>query len=402
MQIRRLQVKNFRSLYDVDWRPGKLNVLIGPNAAGKSNVLGALELIAASARGRLAEHVQRQGGMETLVWDGGQNPISMSLRTMPFPGLEPCESIGADHQFEMKRISGGSSFVVTNEQVGWPEGEPESDAGTQSVGRQVGPSGTDASEDMHFKATSETLVSLGAPPHQVDTSFDEKLYPLVDLVRSLHQGLVRWVVHRNFDTLPEAPVRQATITRYEKHVSPSGDNLVSVLHTLYTEERDFRELADDYMRVAFGDDFEELVFRPAADQRVQLAIRWRGLDKLRSAADLSDGTLCFLYLLAILEAPELPPLIAIEEPDIGLHPSMLGAVAEMIVAASERSQVILTTHSAQFLDAFREVLPTVTVVTTENGKTSLTVVEGDDLEHWVKAYSSLGEFHRTGAAESLA
>jgi predicted ATPase len=83
------------------------------------------------------------------------------------------------------------------------------------------------------------------------------------------------------------------------------------------------------MAAAFGDEFEELVFPPAADQRVQMRIRWKSLKREQSAADISDGTLRFLLLLTILASPEAAPLIAIDEPETGLHPSMLPIIASM-------------------------------------------------------------------------
>ena len=137
-------------------------------------------------------------------------------------------------------------------------------------------------------------------------------------------------------------------------MEPDGQNLISVLHTLYTGDRDFKNEINLAMRAAFGEDFEELVFPPAADQRVQLRVRWKSLQREQSAADLSDGTLRFLFLLAVLASPSPAPLIAIDEPETGLHPSMLPIVAEYAVDASSRTQVIFTTHSPQFLDAFRE------------------------------------------------
>src|SRR4051794_34893648 len=81
------------------------------------------------------------------------------------------------------------------------------------------------------------------------------------------------------------------------------------------------------MRAAFGNDFEKLVFPPAADQRIHMRIRWRSLKREQSAADLSDGTLRFLFLLAVLANPSPPPVIAIDEPETGLHPSMFPIVA---------------------------------------------------------------------------
>lgn len=105
------------------------------------------------------------------------------------------------------------------------------------------------------------------------------------------------------------------------------------------------------MKAAYGDDFEELVFPPAADQRIQLRVRWKSLKREQTAADLSDGTLRFLFLLTVLASPSPAALVAIDEPETGLHPAMLPIVAEYAVDASSRTQVILTTHSPQLLDA---------------------------------------------------
>ncbi len=391
MTIKRLQVKNFRSLHDVEWRPQNLNVLIGPNASGKSNLLAMLELLSISAQGRLGEYVQRQGGMDVLSWDGTQDDIEFALDVVPRPGENTDAKEGTRYRFALARMGRSGASCVKEERVALLSSDGECESG-----------------DLEEKESTVELAPTSAP----EASFPSEETALSSPRSKFELGAVGlapyylrddmsgWGIYRNFDTSQVAPVRQATITRFEKQVSWNGDNLVSVLHTLYTEDRDFRDTVNDYMHVAFGEDFEELVFRPAADQRVQLALRWRGLDRIRSAADLSDGTLRFLYLLAILEAPEVPSLIAIEEPDVGLHPSMLGAVAEIAAAASERTQVVLTTHSTDFLDAFDD-LPTVTVVANKEGKTQLKVVEGDELKHWAKSYQSLGQFHRTGAAESL-
>ena len=107
----------------------------------------------------------------------------------------------------------------------------------------------------------------------------------------------------------------------------------------------------------------------------------------------------FLFLLTVLASPNPAPLIAIDEPETGLHPSMLPIVAEYAVDASERTQVILTTHSPQFLDAFQDVIPVTTVVKWAEGQTVLQNVEGKSLERWLKAYS-LGTLFRSGELEN--
>ena len=81
MKILNLKVEGFRSLKSVDWSPGDLNIIIGPNASGKSNLLSLLEMISLSAQGRLADFVKKQGGMESLVWDGKAKEIKIDIKT---------------------------------------------------------------------------------------------------------------------------------------------------------------------------------------------------------------------------------------------------------------------------------------------------------------------------------
>jgi predicted ATPase len=131
-----------------------------------------------------------------------------------------------------------------------------------------------------------------------------------------------------------------------------------------------------------------------------MRIRWRSLKREQSAADLSDGTLRFLFLLAILANPSPPPLIAIDEPETGLHPSMFPIVAEYARDAASKAQVIFTTHSPEFLDAFGEDVPTTTVVERQDGQTTLRIVSGDELSYWLKEYT-LGELYRSRELEAM-
>ena len=106
-----------------------------------------------------------------------------------------------------------------------------------------------------------------------------------------------------------------------------------------------------------------------------------------------------MFLLTVLASPNPAPLIAIDEPETGLHPSMLPIIAEYAVDASQRTQVIMTTHSPQFLDAFDDVIPKTTVVTWSDGETILKNVAGDQLQRWLEEYS-LGSLFRSGELES--
>lgn len=186
----------------------------------------------------------------------------------------------------------------------------------------------------------------------------------------------------------------------EKDIEIDGGNLVPFLHTLYTTDRRFKDDVDSAIYAAFSGEYEALLFPPAANQRIQLCLRWRSLNSVQPAANLSDGTLRFLMLVAILANPEPPSLIAIDEPETGLHPSMFPIIAELAQEAAERTQVVFSTHSPEFLDAFRKEAPTTTIFHAENGETRIANVDGDELNRWLKEYS-LGSMFRSGELESM-
>ena len=109
----------------------------------------------------------------------------------------------------------------------------------------------------------------------------------------------------------------------------------------------------------------------------------------------------FLFLLAILANPKPPPLIAIDEPEVGLHPSMLPIVAEYARDAANRTQLILTTHSPEFLDAFGKDPPTTTVAEWRDGETRLRILAGERLDYWLEKYT-LGDLYRSSELEAMA
>ena len=218
--------------------------------------------------------------------------------------------------------------------------------------------------------------------------------------RDFRLKLENWSIYQDVRVDQSALIRQAPVSRLEQRVAPDGQNLVNVLHTLYTSDRQFKQDINDAMFAAFGEDFDELIFPPAADQRVQMRVRWKTLKREQSTADLSDGTLRFLFLMTVLASPNPPPLIAIDEPETGLHPSMLPIIAEFAAEAATRTQVIFTTHSDSFLDAFRDTRPTTTVAKWENGETILKTIEGEALDYWLQEYS-LGSLFRSGELEEM-
>ncbi len=113
------------------------------------------------------------------------------------------------------------------------------------------------------------------------------------------------------------------------------------------------------------------------------------------ATRLSDGTLRYLALLAILCDPTPPPLVCLEEPELGLHPDILPGLADLLREASERCQFIVTTHSDTFVDALTDTPESIVVCEKEDGKTTLKRLDRDELSQWLERYR-LGELWTSG------
>ena len=128
---------------------------------------------------------------------------------------------------------------------------------------------------------------------------------------------------------------------------------------------------------------------------MQVFLREKNLYDWVPATRLSDGTLRFLCLISILCHPSPPPLICIEEPEIGLHPDIMPIIAELLIEASQRTQIIVTTHSDILVDALSHVPEAVLVCEKESNATSVRRLNQDDLREWLKEYS-LGDLWRSG------
>ena len=380
MGIQEIEIKGYRSLRDVRWKPGQLNVLIGQNGSGKSNLLDACALLQEAARGKLSEGIVHRGGMGPLLWDGQEKFLSWKL------ALEQPEKSPLTYFLEVRQIGQTSNYSIDFERL--------IDGDVAHIDRTA----RDAiifdpergHHDIHLDARTEEqpLLSIISGP------FGNKV------VTDLKKRVEGWEVYQDLRVDQGSIIRRPNVTSFEKRLSSNGQNLVSFLHTLYSEDRDFKQSVDMAMGAAFGSEYEEIVIAPASDQRVQLRLRWKSLDTSISAANLSDGTLRFLMLVTILSNPEPGEVIAIDEPETGLHPRMFPILAELALDAAERSQVILTTHSPEFLNAFRTEAPTTTVAEWEDGETRLSIVDGDDLRRFLTHYS-LGDLFTSGELQAL-
>ncbi len=397
MGIEQIEIEGFRSLKHVVWEPSNLNVLIGPNGSGKSNLLRALETLSTAAQGRLDEAVDRCGGFTLAAWNHKAQVIAWRTRlALPHPAeLPPTEGPGTavththEYGLELRRRGGIGEFIVGAESL--------------SVGMQLVFESQNTRGSYQLRLSRLELDPSGVAPHDVLLAVCSRFPSASEQpgLRIVQRFLAEAKCYQDVLVDPGADIRRSTKARREDRVQPDGQNLASFVHTHYQKNDAFTVAVDDAMRAAFGDDFVRLLTPPAEDTRVHLQVKWQSLSEPMSATELSDGVLRFLVLIAILSQPDPPPLIAIDEPETGLHPRMQHIIAEYAVEASRKTQVILTTHSPEFLDAFRDTIPKVTVAFWEDGQTVLKTPPEDVLKDWLKQYT-LGSLMSSGELEGEA
>ena len=373
--ITAIHCSGFRSLKEFSWNLAPLNVLIGPNGAGKSNILSLFELFSALAEGDARDFVLRLGGMDAVSWGVGREAIRL--------GVDP-QWPGSDFKYRCTLHSmDGATPVIVDESL------------------------TRGAETLFSYQPGEFLVEgkkIELDEEDVSTTRLSQLHgTLLPRIRSFNlvRQLRAWRVYRNVRLDAEATIRRPSLARSDKFVEPDGQNLVSVIHTHYSTNDEFRAQIDSALTAAFPDDYRELVFPPVADGRLHLHVKRAHSRRKDSIAELSDGTLQFLFLVTLFCTPQKPPLIAIDEPERSLHPAMLAIIAEMAAEASRSCQVILATQSPTLLDAFSEThRPSVSAVRWACDRSEMRTMEGAALERWLKDYS-LGKFAFSGEAEAV-
>jgi predicted ATPase len=396
MAIQQLDVHGYRSFRDIRWKPGQLNLLVGPNGSGKSNLLRILEIIAETAKGRLANAMKQSGGIIPLLWDYQAPSLDWTIRIDPVdPGRDTVQD-ALTLECRLEHLRNTSSFRIAVDSLGnWFKYSQALEPSPLWIYRR------DLQQAVVYHSGCSRFVRLeDVDPNEMllPQISDPSVNPIPTYTKRYFEG---WRVYHDVHAERGSPMRLPATTQVAKLVEPDGNNLVSVLHTLYTSDREFKRQINEGMRAGFGDQFEEIVFQPAAAQQIQLGIQWKSSSQPHAGLDLSDGTLRFLLLLTVLASPEPATLIAIDEPEIGLHPSMLPIVAEYAAEAASRTQVIMTSHSPDFLDAFSKVKPQVTLLHWEDGETRIFPLSSEAMEKWLANYR-LGELFTSGDLEAIA
>ena len=223
--------------------------------------------------------------------------------------------------------------------------------------------------------------------------------PIYEIRRFLIEQFSKWQFY-NANAMNIKSIREAEpkVGQSDIYVSPSGENLALVLHNLINDSIDFEE---EINRAAKAIRPDSQKIRTALTGLLSLTVQWKvsGIAEPFRLDELSDGTVRMLCWATILRSHKLPSLIVIEEPEVGIHPAWLKVLAEWIKLASERTQVIITTHSPDLLDCFTDRLENVYVFNQKQGDPHHFVIDRlsrDRFQSLLDEGWELGDIYRVG------
>ena len=352
--LRRMVLKGFKSIKTVDLEMRPLNVLIGANGAGKSNLVSFFKMLNEMMAGRLQQYIGTSGRAQSLLHFGPKMTSQIEAQ------LE-FEVANGVYIYAMRLVYAAGDTLVF------------------------------AEETLSFLATGSSkpkVVSLGAGHKETRVGLEaDKEEPTARFFRHL---LNRCQVYHFHDTSPTARARQYGYVGDNRWLKPEAGNLAAFLFRLREENGGavYKRIVSTIRLIApFFEDFDLAVDGPG-----EVILNWRnkGSDQVFGPHQLSDGTLRAMCLVTLLMQAEddLPELIIVDEPELGLHPFALNVVAALFKKASHHSQVLISTQSSAFLDSFEP--GDVVAVNREGEESQLTRLDAAGLEAWLEEYS-LGE-----------
>lgn len=359
-----------------------LNVLIGPNGSGKSNFIEAIALMRAAPRD-YREVVRRGGGVREWLWKGAPEARGHMAWVVANPeGSQPLrhalafQAVGQNFGLVQESVQSSQN----NDQKESPEvfyhyaqGQPviRVQAGSGAIYRTIDPSSLDLDRSILAQRRDPDsypeLANLASNYERIRI-YREWTFGRKAIFREPQRAdLPNDVLAEDFSNLG------LFLSRLKTRHPAAARAILEGLSDLYDELTEFNVLIEGGTVQVFFTEGEFVI----------------------PATRLSDGTLRYLCLLAILCDPKPPPLICIEEPELGLHPDVLPKLADHLLAASRRTQLIVTTHSDILVDALSEQPESVVVCEKHQGATSMTRLAADELQAWLQKYR-LGELWISG------
>ena len=348
--LRKVRIEGFKSIESAELELGDLNVVIGSNGSGKSNLIGVFRLL------------------ERVLTHNLQLYVASEPDRLLFHGRKKTAALSLDFAFEQN--SYGFRLVAAQDALIFEYERVTNDSDSETI------------DTGHKESRLAEAVTYSG----------NKLFPLVrkwfaePLYRQIRNNLVVYHFHDTSDT---SSAKQAADVDDNRLFRPNAANLPAYLYWLQEKHPvQFRHIEEHIRLVAPF--FERFVLAPSKLNEKKIKLEWRqkGSDAYFDAYSLSDGTFRFICLATLLLQPNPPALILLDEPELGLHPFAIRILAEMLEAASKRVQVLLATQSVTLLNNF--AVQDVIVAENDGLKTTFNRLDAQKLKGWLDEFS-IGE-----------
>lgn len=379
--ITKIAISGYRSLRDVKLALGPLNVVTGANGSGKSSLYRAVRLLADIAQGRIIQSLAAEGGFPSTLW-AGPEAFSRAMKK----GSQTIEGTVRKASISLKLGFAGEDYGYAID-LGLPAApksslfvrDPEIKAESQWTGETLsranvfaarhGPSvrirdETGSWRQVHdYLAPFDSMMTHCSDPRQAP----ELLF--------LRERMRDWRFYDHFSTDRDAPVRRPQIGTYTPVLGGDGSDLAAAVQTI-REIGNAAEL-DDAVADAFAGGSVSIA---NSDGYFELEMEQHGLLRPLKAAELSDGTLRYLLLVAVLLSPRPPTLMVLNEPETSLHPDLLPPLARLIAQAANRSQIIVVSHADALILKLEAAADVRRIVLEKH--LGETIVQADDSPAW--------------------
>ena len=351
IKLKSFTIKGYKSIKAIEgFKPKPVNILIGPNGAGKSNFISFFKFLSwmLNSNGKLQEHVAYLGGANDILHDGADVTKSIDA----YIELETSSGCN-EYQFSLM-FAKPDKLVFKEEKYRYSAKRLEG----KSVWAKCGVGHEEAKLPETTNDSARVILNL----------------------------LKRLIVYQFHNTSDTAPMRLKWSEADGRWLKQNGENLASFLYRIQNEEKEYYIRIIKYIRLVlpFFDDFD------LYPEFGQILLRWneKGTTKIFNAGQASDGMLRTIALISLLaqNPKDLPAVLFLDEPELGLHPSAIDAVAGLIKAASTHCQVFIATQSISLVNNFE--LEDLVVIDRKNRNSEYYRPDSENLQVYLEEFST--------------
>jgi len=364
--LRNIKVKGFKSIREMDLDLNPLNVLIGANGSGKSNLLSVFTMYHNICNNRFQTFVRKTGGANSIIHLGAGSSIVPEFY-FDFDNFK----------YYCKLMYGTGDDLFIEYEVLHPKHQAKDDSPLNIRGGEI-----------------ESILSLLADQEENSEIFRDwldidEIANVEDFAKSLLNIFQNSRVYHFLNTSVTAKIKQSCNINDNKYLRPDSSNISAFLYLLKRKyKKNYRIIVETIQMVApFFGDFD---LEPTPDNENYIMLEWhhKESDDYYNAAQLSDGTLRLICLATLLLQPNLPPLILIDEPELGLHPHAISILAGLLRKAATQTQVIVATQSVTLVNQFKT--EDIIVVDRKNEESIFSRPDEEEVVRWLEDFEEYG------------